>query len=107
MEKQRNAIYKTKQWDEVRKKVFKLDHYECVRCNHTVFHTDTPKKLTRPTLVHHIFEAEKYPQYKYDIYVEIGGKTYRNLVSLCFDCHEEIHGRKKAKEGFINEERYD
>lgn len=107
MEKQRNEIYKTKQWKEIRKKVFKLDHYECVRCNHTLYDTDVPKKLTRPTLVHHIFEAKKYPQYKYDIWVEIDGKTYRNLVSLCFDCHETIHGRKKAKDGFINEERFD
>ena len=108
MEKIRNQIYKTKEWEKLREEVFALDHYECVRCNHTLFQTSTPKKLTRPTVVHHIFEAEKYPAYKYDIWVNINGHVYRNLVSLCRNCHEEIHGRgKKAKDEFTNEERFD
>lgn len=107
-QRQRNKIYSTKIWQDIRERVFTLDHGECTRCNHAVFDSGEPKKITKATLVHHIFEAEKYPEYKYDIYVKIGDKTYRNLVSLCFDCHETIHGRNpKAKDGFINEERCD
>lgn len=108
MEKQRNAIYKTKEWEKLREEVFKLDHNECVRCNNTIFDSGRPKRLVKPTVVHHIFEADKYPAFKYDIWVNINGKVYRNLVSLCRDCHEEIHGRgKKAKDKFVNEERFD
>lgn len=107
-QRQRNQIYKTKTWEELRERVFKLDHYECTRCNHTFFDNGLPIKFTKATLVHHIYEADKYPEYKYLIYVDIDGKKYRNLVSLCRDCHEEIHGRiPQAKDGFINEERFD
>lgn len=82
----------------------KLDHYECQRCNHNLFDSNEPKKISRAILVHHIYVADKYPEYKYSIYVN--GK--RNLVSLCFDCHEIIHGRKHDKTfDFSTEERYD
>lgn len=112
---QRNKIYKTKRWYEIRKKVLKLDHYECQRCKGEYPYDVQPsdKRITPATLVHHYFIAEEYPQYKYDIYVKKDGKTVRNLYSLCNDCHEFIHRRThrnhfEAKEpSFINEERFD
>lgn len=101
---QRNKIYKTKQWQILREQVFKLDHNECVRCNHTFFNDTGNKRRTIPVLVHHIYPAKEYPQYKYQIWVN--GK--RNLVSLCNDCHEIVEGRKKdPKLSFNNEERWD
>jgi len=102
---QRNKIYKTAQWYKTREDVFKLDHYECQRCNHNVFETGEPKKITKATLVHHRYHVDQFPQYKYSIYVN----GERNLVSLCFNCHEQLHGRKHGtKEGeFVTEERYD
>lgn len=101
---QRNKIYKTKQWKDIRQEVFNLDHNECVRCNHTLFYKKGEKTLTKPVLVHHIYPAKDYPQYQYQIWVN--GK--RNLVSLCNDCHEELHGRKfNPTEHFTNEERWD
>lgn len=111
---QRNKDYKTKEWKEIRQKVLKLDHYQCTRCKRIFSAKDvlggyTKEKRDTP-LVHHTFELEKYPEWKYDIWVEINGKKVRNLVTLCFDCHEEIHGRRrkgKAKEVFMNEERFD
>lgn len=108
MQKQRNEVYKKAIWEKIRQRVFEIDHGECVRCNHKVFDSGVPKKITKATVAHHIFEVEKYPEYKYDIYVKIGETTYRNIVSLCRDCHETIHGRNpKAKDGFVNEERCD
>lgn len=107
---QRNKIYKTARWKQVREEVFKLDHYECQRCNHNIFKSSTPKKITKATLVHHIFFADKYPQYKYSIWVTENGVTKRNLVALCNDCHEELHDRrhtKTPKTNFITEERFD
>lgn len=101
---QRNKIYKKKEWKEVREEVLKLDHYECVRCNHTFFDKKGEKTLEKAVLVHHILPAKDFPQYKYQIWVN--GK--RNLVSLCNECHEIIEGRKKdPKIHFTNEERWD
>lgn len=102
---QRNKIYKTREWAKVREQVLKMDHYECVRCNHSMFDKKGEKRLTPAVLVHHIYEAEKFPQYKYSIWVN--GK--RNLVSLCFDCHEELHDRRRKKKElqFTNDERFD
>lgn len=101
---QRNKIYKSAKWKKIREAVLEMDHYECQRCNHNMFNSNEQKRLTRAVLVHHIYEAEKYPEYRYQIFVN--GK--RNLVSLCFDCHEQIHGRKKNKALiFTTEERYD
>lgn len=102
---QRNKIYKNKKWKEVRELVLKLDHYQCQRCNHNMFSSKEPKRLTKAVLVHHIYSAETFPQYRYSMFVN--GK--RNLVSLCNDCHEIIHGRKKANNAvqFENEERFD
>lgn len=102
---QRNKIYKSTKWKKVREQVLRLDHYECQRCNNNFFDSGDKKKVIKATLVHHVYLAEDYPEYKYSIYVN--GK--RNLVSLCFDCHEIIHGRKRltTEEKFSTEERYD
>lgn len=101
---QRNKIYKTSQWKKVREEVLKMDHYECQRCNHNMFHSKEPKKLTKAVLVHHIYYADKFPEYKYSIFVN----GNRNLVSLCNDCHEQLHGRKfNPSVQFTTEERYD
>lgn len=101
---QRNKIYKTGRWKKIREDVFKLDHYECVRCNKTFFDKEGEKKCVKPYLVHHMYPAKDFPQYQYSIWVN--GK--RNLVSLCFNCHEIVEGRiHNPKEHFTNEERYD
>lgn len=108
---QRNKEYKTKEWKLIRSRVLALDHYQCTECGRIFSkqQTYTQKASDRP-LVHHRFEVDKYPEYKYDIYVNIGGKQYRNLVTLCFSCHELKHGRKgkiRETEIFGNEERFD
>lgn len=107
---QRNKIYKTTNWKEVREQVLKLDNYECTRCNHKIFESNEPKKFTKAYLVHHRYNAKEFPQYVYSIYVN----GERNLVSLCFDCHEQIHGRifndnakKIREEKALTEERFD
>lgn len=111
----RNKPYKTKEWKEVRETVLKMDKCLCQRCLGK--YRAIPgrvKKRTKAVLVHHHFELEKYPDWKYKIFVEIDGEKVRNLWSLCNDCHEDIHARthrsrsfEKQKEDFTTEERWD
>lgn len=86
--RKQDGFYKLKEWKKIREYVLeKLDRNECQRCK------EKKKKIKRATVVHHVWELEDYPEYGLDIYVN--GK--RNLVSLCRECHEEIHGRGKKK----------
>lgn len=119
MAEQRNSIYKTKTWSKLRERVLKYDKGICQRCAGNYKSDPTlPKRLTKAVLVHHHFEAEKYPLWKYRMFVTIDGKQVRNLYSLCYACHEEVHkdthrnsDQKKRKwyrtNEFTTEERWD
>lgn len=66
-----------KQW---RKAVFKRDGYKCVRCGN-----DKSGQLR----AHHIKEYSIYPELRYEI---------DNGLTVCEDCHKEIHyGIKKIQ----------
>lgn len=110
----RNKPYKTKEWKEVREKVLKMDKGLCQRCLGKYKPVPgRPIRRTKAVLVHHNFELLEYPEWKYSIFVIVNGKKERNLVSLCNDCHEEIHERThrsrsfEKKEEFTTEERWD
>lgn len=113
-DKNRGKPYGKSEWQRVREQVLKLDKYECQRCK-GIYDADEsrPRKLRKATLVHHHFILEKYPEWKYSIFVEVDGETKRNLVSLCHDCHEEIHKEThrsrsyKAEDEFTTPERWD
>ena len=79
-------FYKTTEWEKLRLQVLKLDHYECQRCKSKY------KRIKRARYVHHVNELKDRPDLALSIYDEDGK---RNLISLCFNCHEEIHDRLK------------
>lgn len=66
--------YEYKKWV---KDVFKKDDYTCQMCG--------SKKYLR---AHHIKEWAKYPEFRYEI---------SNGMTLCEDCHLEIHGKKQKQ----------
>ena len=110
----RNKPYKTKEWKEVRQAVLKMDHGLCQRCLGNYKPVEGRiKRRTKAVLVHHNFELLEHPEWKYSIYVDINGERVRNLVSLCNNCHEEIHERThrsnsfKKEDTFTTEERWD
>lgn len=96
-------FYKTKWWRHLRYYVLKeLDHFECYDCN---------KKgiLEKARYVHHVNAVKEHPELALSIYfINKEGKKERNLISLCFNCHEIREGRcysqKKKENKFINEE---
>ncbi len=97
-------FYQSTAWEKKRLEVLQLDRYECQRCKEN-------KKYSKATTVHHVNEFKLRPDLGLEIYYEDPAehKTKRNLISLCHDCHEEVHGHrhdiKKTKP--LTEERWD
>ena len=88
--KERSEIYNTKEWLGLRNSVLKRDGYLCQVC--------AGNRITKAAeIVHHIKEIRK------------GGDPFdkKNCISVCRQCHSDIHSRPKdpqvlAWENFIN-----
>lgn len=79
------SFYHTSVWQRARKMALQRDHYLCQFCL---------KKgaLKTATEVHHIKPLADYPELSLDL---------NNLVSLCWQCHEETKKHKsKPAESF-------
>ena len=74
-------------WKTHRIAIMDRDHYECQRCklNHkfTLVQPNALRQQER-AYVHHIAELKKFPWL---------ALHYDNLVTLCHQCHEDVHGR--------------
>lgn len=88
-------------WKRIRRSVLQMDHWECQRCKEQ-------KRYTKAKIVHHVNHVKKHPDMALDIWYTWQGEKKRNLVSLCHDCHEAVHGyRKPEREPAVTEERWD
>lgn len=84
-----HAFYDWPPWGKIRRQVLALDKFECQRCKEH-------GRYERATVAHHQKFVRKYPELALDIwYVDATGKRQRNIISLCNECHEIIHGRGK------------
>lgn len=81
-----SPFYNTKDWNLIREKKRKTEHYECERCRRKGKHKSG-------TTVHHKKYLRYYPELALDI---------NNLECLCGDCHYDEHHKKKP----LNEERW-
>lgn len=96
-----HSFYVSGLWKRIRKEVLKMDHNECQRCK-------ARKIYTKATTVHHVNHVKQHPELALEIWYVWKGRTRRNLISLCHDCHEAVHGYRKLKEGkLLTEERWD
>lgn len=78
--------YKDVRWEKKRIVILKRDLYTCQICKRY-------GRTTAANIVHHIFQVEYYPEYKYCNW---------NLISLCNKCHNAMHDRdthQLTKEG--------
>lgn len=95
-----DKFYNSRPWRNLRLKALERDHHECQMCKKN----PNVNKIVFANTVHHIQEIKDRPDLAMDL---------DNLVSLCRNCHEEIHerlskvndARQKAYK-FINEERW-
>jgi len=94
---QQHKFYTTSDWNGVngvRNQALIRDHYECAMCaKEGKVHLDSVKvKGERKSIqlnVHHIKELERYPELALEI---------DNLMTVCLDHHNDIHGRYKLLE---------
>lgn len=96
-----HAFYVSRAWKQTRKAVLAMDHSECRRCR-------MKKQYTKATTVHHVNYVKQHPELALEIWYEWRGRRKRNLISLCHDCHEAVHGyRKPEQKEILTEERWD
>lgn len=80
--------------------MLKMDKCECQDCKARGIYT-------KATTVHHNQFVKKHPEQALEIWYTFQEKKYRNLVSLCHECHEARHEyRKKKKKNLLTEEKW-
>jgi 5-methylcytosine-specific restriction endonuclease McrA len=77
--KVRRVKLRPEEYHRLRERVFQRDGYQCVRCG-----------SGGPLQAHHLqFRSQQ------------GGDLYENLISLCFLCHDKLHGSKLERTKLI------
>ncbi len=95
-----DLFYKSKHWRKLRKEVLKEQKEECQECLKI-------GKITKANTVHHIQFVDKHPELALSKFYTYKGKQYRNLISVCSDCHNKLHPEKHSnKKKIVNEERW-
>ena len=78
-------FYRNKLWRRLSKEVLKDDKHECQICK-------DKGRYTPARMVHHCNYLLLHPELGLEkFYVDDDGNTKRNLISICFACHEGIH----------------
>ena len=81
-------FYLSPMWRRKRKEVLAMDKHECQ------LHKQRGQ-YRKATMVHHVNQLKHRP----DLGLSVWDGKERNLLSLCNDCHEEIHNhRQETKE---------
>ena len=101
LKENKHRFYVWGKWKGKRKEILKADRHECQVCKSKGIHA-------RANTVHHIKFLDKFPELALENNYFFQGKEYRNLISVCRDCHEELHGhrRKNKKEKPLTEEKW-
>lgn len=96
-----HTFYTSGKWKQLRAQVLAMDRYECQLCK-------SRGRYAKATTVHHVNYVKQHPELALEIWYEWRGKRKRNLISLCHDCHEEVHGyrKKDLDKPLLTEERW-
>lgn len=95
-DKEKHKFYHSSAWAKKRLEILKRDHFECQECRRRITTAaesgeqlrGNERYLNRATCVHHIKELADHPELSLDA---------DNLISLCDQCHNRIHGRTADK----------
>lgn len=76
--------YGKSNWKRLRDAVLARDGYQCQICKRY-------GRVKEAHIVHHIKEADEYPELAYDP---------DNLIAVCYKCHNEIHDKHGKRGGY-------
>ena len=89
------TFYKSMAWERKRMEVLAMDHYECQLCKQH-------GRYRKANTVHHVIELKRRP----DLATSIWNNGKRQLISLCRDCHEKVHGHRRIYTQPLTPERW-
>jgi 5-methylcytosine-specific restriction endonuclease McrA len=94
-------FYVSPEWRALRKEVLVESKYECQICK-------SKGLYTKANHVHHVQYVRKHPRYALSKTYTFKGEIRRNLIAVCHNCHEELHGYRQPekKEKPLTEERW-
>lgn len=94
-------FYHDYSWVKLSKQVLREQNNECQICKGKGIYT-------KAVIVHHVNYLRERPDLAYSrTYIDSLGQQHRQLLAVCHNCHEKIHGRAyKARTGFVNEEKW-
>jgi 5-methylcytosine-specific restriction endonuclease McrA len=91
-------FYNSRYWRTLRKEVLKKYKAECQMCKSRGFYT-------KANHVHHVQYVRRHPKLALSKIYMFHGIEYENLIPLCHNCHEEVHGyRQKEKKELLTVE---
>ena len=108
-DKEAKSRYNSKEWKSKRLDILQRDNYECCHCRERLRKATEEgirlygddAKIRRAEEVHHIKEMKLFPE----LWLED-----ENLISLCTQCHNIVHGRHPKrfvrKKKMVSEERW-
>lgn len=100
-----DLFYNSRAWRQLAREVKQAQNSECQRCK-------ARGRYTPAKIVHHVQHLRDRPDLAYSrFYLDEKGNKHRQLVALCFPCHEEAHGRvfkgnAGKHSGYTNEEKF-
>lgn len=99
-----DIFYNSRAWRRLAHSIMHEQHNECQVCK-------SHGRYSKAIVVHHVCYLRKCPDLAYSrTYTDTEGKEHKQLIALCHDCHERIHGRgaykSQSKDKFTNEEKW-
>ena len=97
-----DSLYHWKDWEQLRAEVLRMDNHECQICKRK-------GRYRRADIVHHVKHLKDRP----DLALSIWDGEERQLVSVCRQCHEDLHPERTVRYRYgktvkpITEERWD
>lgn len=83
-------FYRSYAWKKLRGQVLVKHKHECQDCK-------ARGHYRRADTVHHDRFIDKYPELALSEYWELAGELKMNLIPVCHECHERIHGYRKKR----------
>lgn len=83
-------FYVSKEWRHLRKEVLAESKNECQICKGRGYYTNANH-------VHHVQYVRRHPRYALSKTYVFKGEVRQNLIAVCHNCHEELHGYRQPE----------